>query len=127
LKKVKELNDRAGKFKTSPRNLKIGIRNLKENYLYQRYVVDSSCSKECPFLPIEEKEVGAGDLYQESLSLSPYSVQLVILKQKPKEEPVTAPAPEIQTPANITVPAESGTPKHPLASGVTAGNVTESK
>ena len=127
LKKVKELNDKAEKFKTSPRNLRLDIKNLKENYLYQRYAVNSSCNKDCPFAPIEEKEVGASDLYQEVLSLSPYSVHLIVLKRKPKEEALALPASEIQPPSNMTVHAESGTPTHPLASGVTAGNATENK
>lgn len=111
LKKAKELNEQAMKFKSSNRNIKIGIKNLnpvrnlaqkdgsvgisngvKENYLYQRYAVDASCSNECKFAPVEEKEVAPSDLYQEILSLSPYSVNLIILKPKPKEPEVSAPA-----------------------------------
>ena len=92
LKKAKELNEQAMKFKSSNRNIKIGIKNLKENSLYQRYAVDSSCSNECKFAPVEEKEVTPSDLYQEILSLSPYSVNLIILKPKPKEPEVSAPA-----------------------------------
>ncbi len=91
LKKAKELNEQAIKFKSSPRDIKIGIKNLKENYLYQRYAVDSSCINECKFTPVEEKEVSPSDLYQEQLSLSPYSVNLVVLKPKPQEPQVNAP------------------------------------
>jgi hypothetical protein len=92
LKKTQELNDKAQNFKTAERKIKINLKNLKENYSYQRYVIDSSCSLNCKFLPVEEKDLGAGELNQETLTLSPYSVQLVILKQKPKEpEVVTEP------------------------------------
>ncbi len=96
LKKAQELNEQATKFMASNRNIKIGIKNLKENYLYQRYAVDSSCTLNCEFKPVEEKEIPVAETYQETLTLSPYSVQLIILKNKPKSvEPTaeTAPAP----------------------------------
>lgn len=102
LNQAKELNSRATKFMTSPRNLNIGIKNLnpvrnktssesgisngvKENYIYQRYAIDSACSKTCEFVPLEEKEITASEPYQELLSLSPYSVNMIILKKKPPE------------------------------------------
>jgi len=90
-------------------------------------VIDASCGKECPFLPVEEKEVSPAEAYQETLTLSPYSVNLIVLKQKPKEEVLSPPAAEIQPPLTMTVPTESGTPAHPVAPGVTADNVTENK
>ena len=87
LKRALELHDVAQKFKNQARNLKLGIKNLKENYLYQRFVIDSSCGLNCHFKPVEEKEINAADLYQEILSLNPYSVQLVVLQKKPQEQP----------------------------------------
>ncbi|PIP20167.1 MAG: hypothetical protein COX40_06250 [Candidatus Omnitrophica bacterium CG23_combo_of_CG06-09_8_20_14_all_40_11] len=95
LTRTQELNDRAEKFKSGTRNIKIDIKNLKENYLYQRYTTDSSCSYNCEFTPAEEKEVSASELYQETLVLSPYSVNMVVLKKKPKvPEPVAETASE---------------------------------
>lgn len=85
LKKAQELNDLAKGFESNARKLKFSIKNLKENYLYQRYAVDSSCSANCDFVPLEEKEVNGQDPYQETLNLNPYSVNLVILKKRPKE------------------------------------------
>lgn len=85
LKKAKELNDLSVKFSEQGRNIKINIKNLKENYLYQRYAVDSSCSFNCEFAPIEEKEVNNTESYQESLTLEPYSVNLVVLQKKPSQ------------------------------------------
>jgi len=85
LEKARELNDKTQKFKSIPRNLKIGIKNLKGDYYYQRYSVDSSCSSECKFVPLEEKDINIADLYQETLTLNPYSVNLIVLKPKPKE------------------------------------------
>jgi len=103
LKKAKELSDRAAKFKSASRNLKLGIKNLKENYLYQRYLVDSSCSSNCKFIPAEEKEIHpAADLYEEILTLAPYSVNLIILKPKPREPEAVAP----QAPAQVTDAAQ---------------------
>jgi len=72
-----------------------------QNYLYQKYVVDSSCGLSCKFAPLEEKEVGATDLYQEALILNPYSVNLIILRQKPKEPQVATPKANEQPEADV--------------------------
>ena len=91
LKKAQELNEQAIKFMEASRNLKLGIKNLKDNYLYQRYTVDAACSQSCEFIPAEEKEAAISDLYQETLILKPYSLNLIILKKK-------LPQPEIKAP-----------------------------
>ena len=97
LRKAQELNERAQKLSLQARNIKINIKNLKEDYLYQRYSTDASCSLNCAFVPVEEKVVSASDIYQENLSLNPYSVQLIILKKKPKEtEKIPEAAPQQQ-------------------------------
>lgn len=96
LNKSQELADKAKQFLDSARNLKISIKGIKEAYLYSRFVVDSSCSLNCEFKPVEEKEVPAQDLYQEDLKLTPYSVNLIILKKKPA---LPAPAPASVAPA----------------------------
>jgi hypothetical protein len=99
LRKALELNDQATQHKEKPRGIKFTVKNLKENYLYQRYAVDSGCSQDCDFAPVEEKEVAAQELYRENLSLKPYSVNLIILKKKPPEiEPITA----VQQAGNVT-------------------------
>lgn len=97
LKKAQELNDKAVKFRESARNLSLTVKNLKDDYSYQRFTVDSSCGTSCEFLPAEEKHLSGSTLYGETLSLKPYSVNMIVLKkEKPKEpEPVAvAPAPE---------------------------------
>lgn len=86
LKKALELNERAKKLETSERNIKLSIKNLKDRYLYQRYTIDSSCVYNCEFMPLEEKEINFTGAYQETLTLKPYSVQMILLKKKPKEE-----------------------------------------
>jgi len=91
LSKAKELNASYVKSGPSARNLKLGIKNLKSNYQYQRYVIDASCCLDYEFSPLEKKELGPTDLYQETLILSPYSVQLIILKEKPKEPEAVIP------------------------------------
>jgi hypothetical protein len=95
LKKAQELNEQAKRFKDAARNMKIGIKNLKENYLYQRYTIDSSCTTSCEFVSVEEKEVNITDSYQEVLSLSPYSINAIILKKKPPEPEIPVPGPEV--------------------------------
>ena len=85
LKKAQEINASAEKFKLSPRNMNLAIKNLKDNYLYQKYTVNESCGLSCEFMPTEEKEITATDLYTESIVLEPYSVNMIVLKKKPKE------------------------------------------
>jgi len=102
LKKAGELTGLAKRFESQARNLKIIIKNLKENYLYQRYTVDSSCSANCEFSPTEEKEISAQGLYQETLTLNPYSLNLIMLKKKPPEPQVAV---EIKP---ETAPQEAG-------------------
>jgi hypothetical protein len=87
LKRAQELNDKVKKFKDSARHMKLGIKNLKENYLYQRFVIDSSCGINCDFVPSEEKQISANAPYEETLTLSPYSVNAIILKKEKPREP----------------------------------------
>jgi len=85
LRKAQEINASAEKFKSSSRKVNLVIKNLKDNYLYQSYTVDEACGLSCDFAPREEKEITAAELYQETLILNPYSVDLIVLKKKPKE------------------------------------------
>ena len=94
LKKAQELNDSARRLQTNPRNIKIGLKNLQDTYLYERYSVDSACRSSCDFLPLEKKEISASPLYLETLILNPYSVHLIVLKKKPPEPESPPPLPE---------------------------------
>jgi hypothetical protein len=106
LKRAQELNDRATKYRFYARKIDVTVKNLnrlsaagdaprqeqppaaaaeKVKYIYQRYIIDSSCSMNCNFVPIEEKEVVVNGNYQESFIVNPYSVNMIILKKKPKE------------------------------------------
>lgn len=82
LRKAKEKYIEARKFESGFRNLKLGIKNIKDSYLYERYVIDSSCHTDCNFSVMETKEIQGNNLYEEVLNLSPYSVQMIILKKK---------------------------------------------
>ncbi len=104
LEKTRNLSLQAKKFTTTPVNLQIKLKNLKDKYSYQRYTIDSNCTANCKFIPVEEKEVEITDSYQEILTLNPYSVNLIIFKLKPKEEVITA-APAEQVPPQEGVPA----------------------
>ncbi|MFA6217499.1 MAG: hypothetical protein WDL87_07630 [Candidatus Omnitrophota bacterium] len=127
LKRAQELNDRATKFKFYARKIDVTIKNLnrlkasgdvprqdqssavaeKEKYIYQRYIIDSSCSMNCNFVPIEEKEITVNGNYLESFIINPYSVNMIILKKKPKEpEPPAAVVQEQKTAETPAVPEE---------------------
>jgi hypothetical protein len=97
LTKAQELNEQAAKFSNAERTLKLNIKNLKDDYTYQRYTVDSSCGLNCEFSPAEEKTIKVTDAYQDTLTLKPYSVNLLIFKKKPKEPQASSPEPSAQT------------------------------
>jgi hypothetical protein len=116
LKKSQELNEQAEKLISVNRKINIAIKNLipsisstdqqgkdipsvaKEVYLYQRYLIDSTCSVSCNFIPVEEKEISASEPYQETLVLSPYSVNMIVLKKGPKVIEAVTPANEQSIP-----------------------------
>ncbi len=79
------LSDKAVKAKSETRSLSLNIKNIKGDILYQRYTIDASCGINCAFKPVEEKTLSLTDAYQETLSLSPYSVNMIILSKKPAE------------------------------------------
>ena len=89
LTKAKELNERAEKFKSGSRSINLSIKNIKGNYLYQKYKVDSSCSRDCAFEGLEEQELNLSGDHQEMLTLDPYSVKMIIFTKKEPTEPKT--------------------------------------
>lgn len=111
-KKTQELNTHAKIFKSISRKIKVNIKNINisENYLYQRYAIDSSSVPEQEFVPLEQKEVRGQDLYTVMLMIQPYSVNAVILKKKPKEaEPLPVSAITQSQPAvNDGLEAQTG-------------------
>jgi beta-xylosidase len=105
----------------TPRQLKLGIKNLKNDYSYTRYAVDSACGLNCEFIPAEEKSITFNEgVYWEKLTLKPYSVQLIVLKPKPVELKV-APAPKPEEPEASPMPAAAAEKKEPV---VEANNAT---
>lgn len=103
LKNAQELFALAKKFSSEPRAVKVKIENLKDNYTYQRYALDSSCVANCDFSPKEEKEILATDSFQEALSLEPYSAEMIVLQNKPKEpEKPLVPETATNTTGNVT-------------------------
>ncbi|MDP2905037.1 MAG: hypothetical protein Q8O22_01870 [Candidatus Omnitrophota bacterium] len=113
LKKAQELNDSAEISSGAPRALKINLKNLKDNYLYQRFAIDSACSSDCPFTPVEEKEaIAESGAWQEILSLKPYSVQMIVLTKKPPQPEVVQSPPQ----ESLAAPAEPVTADKSIAS-----------
>ena len=100
LKKAQELNDMAIKFSSAKRDIKINMNNIKGDYFYRVFTVDSSCGAGCEFKPAQEKEITITDSYQGELSLDPYSVYLIIFEKKPT--PPAAPNP----PDKVVAPQE---------------------
>ncbi len=117
LRKAIELNDKAAHWAANSRMLKLGLGGIKEKYSWVRYGLDLSCSAGCKFQPLEEKEIDFSQPFKEPLELKPYSVQLIILKKKPKtEEPVVeqvAAAPEKKDETVAEKKAEPAVEKKP--------------
>jgi len=125
LKKALELDESGQKFIDLPRQLKLTVKNLKNEYLYTRYSVDSSCSLNCELNPTEEKTVNFSDgSYSEKLILNPYSVQLIIFRPKPAEaKPAEA---EVKS-RELNAPAVENPQNATAAEAVKSVNVTSGK
>jgi hypothetical protein len=109
LDKARELKLRADKALALSRNMKIGLKGLKGNYLYQRYLIDSSSGLSSELSPKEEKELVLDNPYQEALEIKPYSLNLIILKPKPPEPEPKPEAEETPKPAAEPVDHASNT------------------
>jgi hypothetical protein len=77
------LNQKAHSLRQQPRNINLCLKHLKGGYVYRRYSVNKDCAS-CPFEPMEEKEFSQ-NVYQESLSIEPYSVILITLEKTIEE------------------------------------------
>lgn len=92
LKKTLALHQQAYGAQTQERVLRLSVKNLNGAYLYQRYVVDSSCSMDCAFSPKEEKVMSIAEEYQQTLRIKPYTAELILLQKKsPAPPPQGAP------------------------------------
>lgn len=85
LKKAQELNDSAARFSAAGRNIKIVLKNLKDDQVYERYTVDSACNSNCAFVPVESDQPVTAAAPAIPFVLNPYSVNVVVLTKKPKE------------------------------------------
>jgi len=83
LENAQKINESAKKFLAESRAVKITIKNLNGDYLYQLYKSDSSCSRDCDFAPVEEKVIAVSGTIEEDLKLAPYSVNMIVLKKQP--------------------------------------------
>jgi hypothetical protein len=121
LKRAQDVFESSQRLIEAPRELKLGIKNLKNDYLYTRYSIDSACGFNCEFAPAEEKSIAFSDgVYGEKLILKPYSVHLIVLKPKPVELKV-APAPKPEEPEVSPAPVAAPEKKEPV---VEATNTT---
>lgn len=91
LSRAVELNNSALKFLAQNRRLKFSIKGLKDIYVLNTYMIDSNCSRNCEFKPAAEKEVDFNQGYTQSIELAPYSVQLLVFKQKPASPKIESP------------------------------------
>ncbi|MFA4842446.1 MAG: hypothetical protein WC658_01245 [Candidatus Omnitrophota bacterium] len=102
LEKAQDLNYQAAKFAAQPRSLKLKLQKLQGRFAYQRYVIDASCGRGCDLKPAQEQDLNIPGTYEEVLQVTPYSVQLVVLKPLPEEKPQLEPVP-----VKEEVPAET--------------------
>jgi hypothetical protein len=89
LVKAKELSDKARKAETANRNINLSLKNITGEYSYSRFSVDSSCAINCEFKPVQEKDLSLTGSFQEVLSVTPFSLTLIVLKKKPELPKVT--------------------------------------
>jgi len=89
LKKAIELNAEVFALQDKPRNVSLELSGLKGSYIYQKYVVDDSCSAgHCPFVPVEENQIEPVEgVYRQMQAMRPYSVALLVFREY---APVTA-------------------------------------
>ncbi|MBP7216108.1 MAG: hypothetical protein KBA46_02360 [Candidatus Omnitrophica bacterium] len=82
-----ELNDQATVYKNSPRKVTLTIKNLKDAYVVEQFIIDDSCARDCDFLPKKTSQIAGLTQYQEKLVLNPYSVHMIVLRKQLKPEP----------------------------------------
>ena len=93
-----ELNNLVKKFSAANRKIKISFKDAKDVYMLSRYVIDNSCSRDCTFNAVDEKEIDFNQGYSQTMELTPYSTQLLVFKKRPlvtvEEEPIVKVATE---------------------------------
>jgi hypothetical protein len=107
IKKAQELHEKAKKRQFAPQPVRLTLKSLQGSYDYQRFVVDSSCSFNCPYMPVEEKSITAAQDYEETISLNPYSVHLIVLTPRrvvPQQEAIEPQASPV-SPESLPSPA----------------------
>ena len=77
-----DLNQEAKSAINQDQLINLNLNKLDENYIYKKYIVDKTCSLDCLFTPVEEKEIRTTNNYKEILQLQPYSVVLIILDKE---------------------------------------------
>ncbi|MCX5709496.1 MAG: hypothetical protein NT088_02040 [Candidatus Omnitrophica bacterium] len=84
LEEARRLNELVKKLSAAPRRVKLNFKNLKGEYALEEYKADSSCKKDCNFVPDSSKDISAQGSWEEDMALEPYSVHLIVLRAKPK-------------------------------------------
>ena len=73
------LNETVKPLVNQPQNINLNLINLKDDYVYKKYIVDKSCCLDCAFAPSEQKEIRNITSYKETLILETYSVVLILM------------------------------------------------
>jgi hypothetical protein len=111
LKAAREVQLKAARRQEASQPLTLHIKNVKGDYLYRKYRLDASTGYDTGFVPVEEKELGAITEYREEMTLEPYSVTLIVLKEK-MPEPHNLPTPDDQglyLPKEVRLPLQKET------------------
>ncbi len=113
LNRAIELNNLANKFSAANRKIKISLKGPKDIYIFNKYTIDSNCSRDCGFKPSDDKDIDFNQGYVETIELTPYSVQLLVFKKKPvalasgSQTTALRPAPLAEVKPEIKKDAES--------------------
>jgi len=97
LKKARGIGEIGQRAATADRQIRLTVKNIVSPAVFQKYTIDETSPRTGQFVPVEEKEIAAVDgAYQETFTLKPFSVTLIMVKPKPVEEtPALVPPREV--------------------------------
>jgi hypothetical protein len=117
LKKAIALRKSSASALASPRTVRLELKKLSAgSYEVERVTVDSRCAGTCETPAAETKTIEVAQGWTETVSVEPYSVELLLFKKLPPA-PVAAPA--------VAEPAAEKPAEAPRADAPAAENVTE--
>ncbi len=127
LKKAVEAQQKSERNSAVTRPVGLILKNLQGDYQYRRRVIDSSCGVSCEYTLREEKIISAVEGYQEKREVAPYSVTLIELTPRAKEEAPASIVPVAPAVAQPELAPESASSALPAPAAVIQQTENEQK